>query len=348
MASGTIGSPPTSSQVLLADWYGFPVSHGACPFRGGADVSFAMAGLIAASAVSIALHQRDHAGQGAGCHIDVSLQEAAAAAAMQTATPSNWTWFDRIPRRPGLSAALKCADGGYVGHMIRPDRFDKFLAWADREGIDHGMTPEDWRLSRLDAPRKGNPVAETTLALAAKLSRDEFFAGALQADLICLPVLTFDDHEHIDQYQINEQFLTVDHPELGRELGFVRSPIDGMTEPVEISPAPTLGADQALLDDALTKGSTRSPNTSAAKPAGSPAPEMALAGLRVVDFGWVLAAPIGTRLLASFRGRGHPHRVDKETRLDALPDRTPMACPIRTSVVCSTSSTQGRSRSPSI
>ena len=270
------------------------------PVQGGADVSFAMAGLIAASAISIALHQRGNSGQGAGCHIDVSLQEAAAAAAMQTATPSNWTWFDRIPRRPGLSAALKCADGGYVGHMIRPDRFDKFLAWADREGIDHGMTPDDWRLSRLDAPRKGNPVAETTLALAAKLSRDEFFAGALQADLICLPVLTFDDHEHIDQYQINEQFLAVEHRALGRELGFVRSPIDGMAEPVEIRPAPTLGADQTLLEDARAASSAQAIEASAVGSAGSPPPEMALAGLRVVDFGWVLAAPIGTRLLASF------------------------------------------------
>lgn len=112
------------------------------PVQGGADVAYAMAGLIAASAISMALHQRDNT-DAAGAHIDISLQEAAATAAMQTATPSNWTWFNQIPRRPGLSAALRCADGGYVGHMIRPDRFAKFLAWADSEDIDHGMTLDD-------------------------------------------------------------------------------------------------------------------------------------------------------------------------------------------------------------
>jgi benzylsuccinate CoA-transferase BbsF subunit len=41
------------------------------------------------------------------------------------------------------------------------------------------------------------------------------------------------------------------------------------------------------------------PDTAMSQPA-SPDPAGALAGLRVVDFGWVLAAPIGTRLLASF------------------------------------------------
>jgi crotonobetainyl-CoA:carnitine CoA-transferase CaiB-like acyl-CoA transferase len=281
------------------------------PVQGGADVAYAMAGLIAASAISIALHQRDNT-DAAGVHIDVSLQEAAATAAMQTATPSNWTWFNRIPRRPGLSAALRCADGGYVGHMIRPDRFAKFLAWADSEDIDHAMTPDDWELSRLDAPRKDNPVIATTLALAAKLSRDEFFAGALEADLICLPVLSFEDHEQIDQYQINEQFLTVDHGGIDRQLGFVRSPVDGMDEDVVLRAAPLLGADQALADGLSALASTQP----ATAPAVSPDPARALEGLRVVDFGWVLAAPIGTRLLASFGAE--VIRVESAKRPDSM------------------------------
>lgn len=266
------------------------------PVQGGADVSYAMAGLIAASAVTIALHQRANSGQGSGAHIDISLQEAAAMAAMQTATPSQWTWFDRVPRRPGLSAALRCADGGYVGHLIRPDRFPAFLDWADREGINHGMTPDDWRLSRLDAPRKDNPVAATTLALAAKLSRDEFAAGALEADLICLPVLGFDDLERTEQYVVNDQFLTVSNPGIDRDLGFVRSPIDGMAEPAVLNPAPTLGADQSIV----TELASTAPAKASVSAAASSDPSTALQGLRVVDFGWVLAAPIGTRLLASF------------------------------------------------
>lgn len=300
------------------------------PVQGGADVSYAMAGLVAASAISIALHQRMHSSGGSGVHIDVSLQEATAMAAMQTATPSQHTWFDRIPRRPGLSAALRCADGGYVGHMIRPDRFSKFLDWADSEGIDHQMTPEDWRLSRLDAPRKGNPVAATTLALAAKLSRDEFAAGALEADLICLPVLGFEDHERTEQYVVNNQFLTVEHEPLNKTLGFVRSPVDGMAGGIEVGRAPTLGEHQDLLS---TPEQPRPAGTFPEPADGppdtrSPDPARALEGIRVVDFGWVLAAPIGTRLLASFGAE--VIRVESTTRPDSMrsqvgPDGVPDA-----------------------
>lgn len=288
------------------------------PVQGGADVAYAMAGLIAASAVSIALHQRAHSGQGSGTHIDVSLQEAAATAAMQTATPSQWTWFDRIPRRPGLSAALRCADGGYVGHLLRPDRFDEFLAWLDREGIEHEMTSDDWRYARLEAPRRDNPVHEATRALAAKLTRDEFFAGALVADVVCLPVLSFEDHENIDQYIINEQFLEVEHPGIDHTLGFVRSPVDGMAQPIPLHPAPMLGADQALLDELPTVQAAAAATDGSPRPAGftSPDPARALEGIRVVDFGWVLAAPIGTRLLASFGAE--VIRIESSTKPDSM------------------------------
>ena len=98
------------------------------PVQGGSEVSFAMAGLIAASGVSIALHG------GRGAHLDISLQEAALMAAMQTATPSHWAWHGRIPRRPGLSQALRCADGGYVGHLIRPEYQTQHLQTTHQPG----------------------------------------------------------------------------------------------------------------------------------------------------------------------------------------------------------------------
>ena len=105
------------------------------PVQGGANVAHVMAGLHATSGIAVALHHRDH-GDGSGVHLDLSVQEAVVMAAMQTATPTHWAWHGHIPRRPGLSNALRCADGGYVGHLVRPDRFPAFLAWAEQEGID--------------------------------------------------------------------------------------------------------------------------------------------------------------------------------------------------------------------
>lgn len=296
------------------------------PVQGGADPSYAMAGLSAASAALVALTAEIQAPNAAGTHIDISVQEATAQAAMQTANPAQWVWHGKIPRRPGLSAALKCADGGYVGLLVRPDRFGPFLAWLDAVGVDHEMTMDDWEWSLLSAPRKANPVAEATLGLAAVLTRDEFAAGALEADMVCLPVLAFADMERHEQYVTNEQFLRVEHQGIGRSLGFVRSPVDAMADGVQIRPAPMLGADQSLVDslpDTVPAGAS-----AASAPARAPGPDpaQALAGLRIVDFGWVLAAPIGTRILASFGAE--VIRVESAKKPDSMrsqigPDGTP-------------------------
>ncbi len=270
------------------------------PVNGGATPAYAMASLGATSAAMIALTNAAGDPDAESVHIDLSLQEAAVMAVMQTATPTNWTWFDRIPRRPGLSAALRCADGGYVGLLVRPDRFDRFLDWCDTVGIEHGMTSEDWQWSLLTAPRQDNPVSAATLALAEVLTRDEFAAGALDADIVCLPVLDFDDLAEHEQYRVNDQFLTVHHDDLDRDLGFVRSPVDAMADGVDIRPAPLLGQHQHLLDELPARPAPPEPANRRPRSSTPQDPARALEGIRVVDFGWVLAAPIGTRLLASF------------------------------------------------
>lgn len=272
------------------------------PMQGGAHPSYIMAGLAAASAILIALHQRDLTGDGAGAtgcgvHIDLSMQEATALAVMQTAYPAQWPWHRRIPARPGLSSAMPCRDGKYVSLLVRPDRFREFLAWGDEVGIDHGMTLDDWRWARLDAPRKDNPVTALTLKLGEALTRDQFLAGALKADIICLPVLDFPDLENEEQYRVNGQFFSLEHGPLESPLGYVRSPVDAMADGVAFRRAPMLGEDQALLH---TLAPLPDPVDTASRSLTTPDPAEALAGLRVVDFGWVLAAPIGTRLLASF------------------------------------------------
>jgi crotonobetainyl-CoA:carnitine CoA-transferase CaiB-like acyl-CoA transferase len=273
------------------------------PVQGGAHPSYCMASIAAASAATIALTQRDAAADLGSIHIDVSLQEATTMAVMQTANPTKWTWHGQVPKRPGLSAALRCKDGGHVGLLVRPDRFPDFLAWCERVGVEHGMTPEDWPWARLDAPRKGNPVSEAILALARALTRDEFAEGALEADIVCLPVFDFEDISRHEQFVANDAFCEIEQPTLGGPLGFVRSPVDGMGDGVEIRPAPRLGQDtQAIRDEFDASANAHAPRRAAAtasdrRPAD---PAKALEGLLVVDFGWVLAAPIGSRLLASF------------------------------------------------
>ncbi len=271
------------------------------PVQGAAAPAYCLGGLAGAAAITIAITARDAARRSgeppASCHVDVSLQEAATTGVIQTANATHWTWHGRIPTRPGLSSALRCADGGHVGLLVRPDRFPAFLAWLDAVGIEHTMTSDDWRWSRLDAPRKDNPVSDAILALTAALPRDEFVAGALDADIVCLPVLDFEDIAQHEQFLVNDQFLDVDHDALGAKLGFLRSPVDGLGEGVSIGRAPTLGEHTREVVDPLPASRAR---TEAATRAPSIDPARALEGLRVIDFSWVLAGPLGTRSLASF------------------------------------------------
>ena len=198
----------------------------------------------------------------------------------------------------------------FVGHLVRPDGFAGFLKWLDDVGIDHEMTMEDAHWAVIGSPRKDNPVMQATFDLAAALTRDEFAAGALEADIVCLPVLGFADMLGYEQYRVNEQFSTVEHPDLGRDLGFVRSPVDVGHEHTPIRPAPCLGQH---TDEVLRSLAT--PPTSA-EPRRSSTPGSALDGLRVVDFGWVLAAPLGGRILASFGAE--VIRVESSTKLDSM------------------------------
>ena len=274
------------------------------PVQGGAHPSYTITGLVAATGVMIALHN------GGGAHLDISRQEATAMLTFQTGTPSLWRWFGVTPRRPGISSAARCADGRYVGLMIRPDRFDLFLRWLNEVGIEHSLTPEDWHHARVNAPHLNNPVNAATAALARALPRDEFVAGAMRAEMVCLPTLEFPDMEHHEQFVVNRQFTTVHHPGIGTDLGFVRSPVDVFDDPMPISPAPMLGQHDAQSPISRTS-SIRSPT-----PKRSADPYRALEGIRVVDFGWVLAAPIGTRILASFGAE--VIRVESSTKPDSI------------------------------
>ncbi len=154
-------------------------------------------------------------------------------------------------------------------------------------------------------------MAESTLKLAAALTRDEFVKGALKADIICLPVLDFPDLEQEEQYRANDQFLTLAHERFG-ELGLVRSPVDAMSDGVEFGRAPYLGEHQEVLDS-LEAAEVEVKDRQLVAPAE---PNLALKGLRVVDFGWVLAAPIGTRILASFGAE--VIRVESTTKPDSM------------------------------
>ena len=171
-------------------------------------------------------------------------------AVVQTGNATFYAWHDYIPGRPGLSAALRCKDGEWVGFVPRPDRFEAFLAWLDDVGIEHAMTPDDWHWARVGAPSRGNPVAAATRALADTHTREDFCERSFAIDLLCLPITDFSYMAKHPHFLENEQFIGVEHQPLGESLGFVRSPVDAMAGEIPIRRAPLLGEhDEAVLGE---------------------------------------------------------------------------------------------------
>jgi len=265
------------------------------PLHGAASPSHSMGSLVAATGVLVALAARDRDPERRGVQLDVSLQEATTMAVLQTANPSWWAWHGFAPGRPGLSIALQCRDGGWVSFVTRPDRIRNFIAWLDDVGVQHALTPDDWPHARIGAPYRGNPVVHAIRALLDALPRDEFIAGAFASDQIALPVTDFPMMERHEHFLANDQFFEVKHEGLGRSLGFVRSPVDAIGD-VRVRRAPTLDEHADAIRAAL-----REPPAKAAADDGRCCdPRQALAGVRVVDLCWVLAGPLGGRILANF------------------------------------------------
>jgi len=264
------------------------------PVLGSGHPAHGLASLATATGVVAALLARDLGRAGAGAHLEVSLQEAACMATMQSATPTFWSWFGQVPRRPALSNAVACADGGHVALLVRPHAFEPFRAWAAEAGTPTQLRAEDAHWAQLYAPREGNPVSQVVLELAARYGRDAFADRAAQAETICLPVMDFPSMARHPHFVHNRQFLELPHERLGVVLGLPRSPADAMAAEIPIRRAPCIGEDTERLP-AILREAPRSDGTAAA-PLD---PARILEGVRVVDFCWVLAGPIGTRILAA-------------------------------------------------
>ena len=335
------------------------------PTLAGGDQSYKMASIAAVSGIMVALYGRRNDPSGRGRHLDISVQEAASIAACQTSNANLFTWRGEVPQRPGMTRGVfRCSDGGWVTLNVVEESFPAFMEWLEESGIETDLDErldEAGMAGLILMPE----VLELAGRLAERHTRQEFLDRALSMDMLSLPVYDFPDLARSEQMRVAGQFFEVWDEPLGRALDFSRSPVDVFGRPTVISRAPTLGEHNFLLREMEEPGSERAPISifprgrgKRRERRGMPAPipgssqgqapvfplgpvEEAgvaepgeetsrpfpyLKGVRVVDLCWILAGPLGTKVLADFGAEvikietdAHPRMRRVGTRPDGAP-----------------------------
>jgi len=306
-----------------ADRPPIPVGYPQAGFHGGAQ---------AAADTTIALHERLRSGRGQ--HLDVSMQAAMVWTLMNaTGYPPNH--HDDPPVGgshradpplevlPGLQipGMWPCADGYLAYHITLPGLGGRTHAGVMRWADDSGMIPEslrgiDWSNWITDVIAGTLPLDRVFESVAALR---EFFLTKTKAEIQAFAVA-----HRVIMGAVYDIADLVRDPHLVARDYWVRvgdrlhpGPFAKLSQtPMQLDrPAPSLGADQALLDDLddsvsipVTVQTTASTNGAARS--------RSFDGLKVADFAWVGVGPIISKALAD-HGATVIH-VESTTRPDVL------------------------------
>lgn len=315
------------------------------PVRVSVPQAFLHAGADAAVATLIALEARRR--DGLGQHVDVSAQAAASLGAQFVVHAAGWNAPE--PSRNGGGIAIgpiripfvhACANG-YVsitfsgGNAIGPFT-DRLMQVLFEDGyIDQATRRKDWNAFVLKLRSGEEPLSELDRWVAAigrwaaAHTKRELLELAMQRSLLIAPVNTTADLLASEQLANRHFWLPAECAALGRSITYPGPFARFSAAPIHYSrPAPCLNEHARELDNGRwQEGSGESVPDPAGAPqpaAMSPAPAAvtALAGLKVLDFSWAYAGPMGTRPLADY-GATVVH-VESSLRIDSARTVGPM------------------------
>jgi crotonobetainyl-CoA:carnitine CoA-transferase CaiB-like acyl-CoA transferase len=281
------------------------------PVRVSVPQAWLHASAEAAGATLIALYER--ARSGIGQHVDVSAQQAAmlAAQAQPLAHPNGAP----SPVRSGAGAKLgpmklrfvyPAADGHVVisimfGTMVGP-YMRRLFEWICEEGLcDEATRDKDWigygmlLLSGKEPISEYDRLIETIARFTATKTKAELFQAASKRRLLIAPVANARDVLESPHLSACRVWESVEAAPLGRALKLPsRIARFSAAQQPALGPPPKLG--EHTENVLAHPRSTAATGVGARKASAGPA----LGDLKILDFAWVMAGPLATRVLADY------------------------------------------------
>jgi len=296
------------------------------------EQAFLHAGAEAAAAALIAHTARRR--DGVGQHVDVSVQTAAMM--MTQSVVLQWAW-DKITKVRRFAGGVKTgqmrsrfiypsADGhvsvSFMFGAVQGPYTQRLFEWMFEKGFaDEAARDKDWvnylaliiakkeRLSELD--RCTALIEQFTLAH----TKGELAAEGERRRLLIVPVSTTADVARSEQLNARGFWTQVADPETGEPITYPGPFAAFSATPIKYHRRAPLPGEHTAEVFAELDGRSAEPATEAAAPPGSDS-RPALAGLKVLDFSWVFATPMGVRYLSDY-GATVIH-VESATRPDAM------------------------------